>query len=617
MSRTARSFRGSLIAIALASLWTSALLGPTAVTAQDAPAAADRVTALIDDMTLRQKVGQLFMSRVYGDRAKSPGKRHEASNRRYLGVGDATELLKRYHVGSIVYFGWAGNFKDANQVADLSNGIQSAAAAAGDVPVLISTDQEHGSVRRLGPPAVLFPGAMAIGATQRPDLARDAARVTGTELRAVGIHQDLAPVADVNADPANPVIGIRSFGSRPAQVAAMVAAQVAGLQADGDAAATAKHFPGHGDTDIDSHVGLPVIRKSAADWWAVDAPPFEAAIEAGTDVIMTAHVVVPSLDKSRRPATLSRPILTDILREQMGYDGVIMTDSLTMAAVRERWGDAKVPVLALKAGADVLADPPDLPKAYNGVLSAIKRGELTEARVDRSIERILALKDRLGLLDSPMVDVDAVQEQLGSTAHKEVSREVADAGITVLRSRERRLPVPTDWSVLLTGFNDSAIRQLPERLGADGRKVVTRWTPDDPSASQIRSALKAARKHDVTFVFTGYLGAYRSQRELVRTLLKSGGRVVIVNTQSPYDVAWFPSAPGQVVTYGTVPVAMRSLAKIINGEIGASGRLPVRIPKLGKPASTLFAAGDGVTWEVGPAAAGDGGTQEVEPAAEG
>lgn len=582
----------------LLTLYASTIVGAVPAAAQTATATTDRVTAMLESMTLRQKVGQVFMSRIYGDRASSPGKRHKASNRRYLGVADAVELMRRYHVGSIVYFGWAGNFGDAQQVAALSNGIQAAARDAGDAPVLISTDQEHGSVRRLGPPAVLFPGAMAIGATNDPELARAAARVTGAELRAVGIRQNLAPVADVNIDPSNPVIGIRAFGSQPDQVATMVSAQVSGLQDDAGVAATAKHFPGHGDTDIDSHVGLPVVGTRASSWRSVEARPFQAAIEAGVDVIMTAHIVVPALDRSRRPATLSKPILTGILREELGFDGVIMTDSLTMAAVRKRWGDDRVPVLALKAGVDVLADPPDLGTAYNAVLKAVRNGELGEDRIDRSVERVLRLKERLGLLDDPSVDEDTVLEQLGSEEHKLVSRLVADGGITVLRRREGWLPLPSNWSVVLTGWNDSAVRQLPDRLATDGRTVVTRWTRDDPRRSEIRSALKAARNHDITFVFTGHLAAFPRQRELVRTLLKSGGRVVIVSTQSPYDVAWFPSAPGHILTYGTVPVAMRSLAKIVNGEVGASGRSPVRIPKLRSKRSTWFPAGHGVTWEV-------------------
>ena len=207
------------------------------------------------------------MSRVSGYRADDPAPGARRANRRDLGVEDARELLERFHVGSIVYFEWAGNLQNPAQVAALSNGIQRAAAEADVPPVLIATDQEGGIVRRLGAPATSFPGAMALGATRDPDLAREVARVAGGELAAVGIRQNLAPVADVNVDPANPVIGIRSFGSRPELVSTMVAAQVRGFQEDAAVAATAKHFPGHGDTDIDSHSGLPTIRHDRDTWW--------------------------------------------------------------------------------------------------------------------------------------------------------------------------------------------------------------------------------------------------------------------------------------------------------------------------------------------------------------
>ena len=267
------------------------VLGSTVVQAQDpSPTVVtrDRVTQLIDDMTLREKVGQLFMSRVYGDRVDDPAPAARGANRQYLGVDDARVLVERFGVGSSVYFGWTGNVGPPRKVAKLSNGIQQAALDTGTPPLLISTDQEHGEVVRLGSPATQFPGSMALGATRDTDLARAAARVTGEELRAVDIPQNLSPVADVNVNPANPVIGIRSFGSQASLVSDMVAAQVHGFQDDAGVAATAKHFSGHGDTDIDSHTGLPTIGHSADTWWAVDAPPFQAAIDAGTDVIMSA-----------------------------------------------------------------------------------------------------------------------------------------------------------------------------------------------------------------------------------------------------------------------------------------------------------------------------------------
>ena len=574
-----------------------ATLGSAAPMAgQDVAEPVDRVSQLIEGMTLRQKVGQLFASRVYGDRADDPSPSARRANRRDLGADDARDLVERYHVGSVVYFEYTGNLRRPGQIARLSNGIQGAAAEAGLPPVLISTDQEHGVVRRLGPPATQMPGAMAIGATRDTALAREAARVTGEELRAVGIRQNLAPVADVNVNPRNPVIGIRSFGSRPGLVASMVEAQVLGLQEDAGVAATVKHFPGHGDTDLDSHTSLPTVRHSETTWWAVDAPPFQAAIDAGADVIMTAHVVVPALDPSRRPATLSRAILTGVLREQMGYEGVVMTDSLTMAAVRQRYGDGRVPVLALQAGSDILADPPNLPRAFRAVLDAVEDGELTEERIEESVERILRLKDRLGLLDEAMVDPEVAEESMGTAEHQAVAQAIGEASVTVLRlTPTRHLPTPEPWSILLTGWSDEGERSLEDALLAGGREVETRWTGENPTTRQITAALRAQRRHDITVVVTGYLDADRGQRQLVRQLRSRGGRTIIVSARSPYDVAWSPSAPVLVATYGSAPASMRALARIIEGEIGPAGTSPVRIPYPGRP-EALFTFGSGETW---------------------
>jgi len=572
-------------------------VSPAPSAAADPPdtlAAVDRVAQIMASMSLREKVGQLFMSRVYGFRAKNPAPGAQNANEAYGGVKDARELFERFPVGAIIYFEYAGNLQHPEQIARLSNGIQRAALDTGTVPVLISTDQEHGIIERLGPPATRFPGAMALGATRDAALARETARATGEELLAVGIGQDLAPVADVNNNPANPVIGVRSFGSRAGLVATMTEAQIAGFQQDAGVAATVKHFPGHGDTNIDSHLGLPTIDHDRKTWWELDAPPFEAAIDAGVDVVMTAHVRVPSLDASGKPATLSRPILNGVLRERLGFDGVIMTDSLTMAGVREGWGDDRVPVLALKAGADVLADPPDLPVAFRSVMKALEEGELTEKRIDRSVERVLRLKERLGLLDDPFVEVDEVEGSLGTEANEKVARAIGDSAVTVLRDRDGWLPLKDRWNVLLTGPRPEGAGALARGLLRSGRTTTIAWTDLDPSDAQITKAVRRARENDVTLVLARGLGASPQQRALVQRLLESGRRVVVVYTGSPYDAMWFPQAQAQIATYSDVPVSMRGLARVVDGTVPAQGTLPVRIPKSGG-SGALYPFGHGLT----------------------
>lgn len=367
-------------------------------------------------MTLEQKVGQLFIAYPYGAAADAPDER----NRNVYGVDTAAEIVTRYHLGGVIYFDWSNGLRSPRQITKLSNGLQAAALGSGaNLPLIVCTDQESGAVNRIGPPFTELPGASQLGRTGSPEDARAAAQVTGVELRAMGINADLAPVADVNVNPANPVIGARSFSADPTVAATLTGAQVAGFQES--IAATAKHFPGHGDTTVDSHTGLPVITHDRDEWARLDAPPFRSAIAAGVDVIMTGHLVLPKLDPSGDPATLSPQIVTGLLREELGFGGVVMTDSLRMQGVRERHPDDRIPVLALKAGVDVLLMPPNLDLAYHSVLAAVRSGELTEQRIDESVLRILRLKFRRGIVARPLADEAAADSIVGSPAHREIA----------------------------------------------------------------------------------------------------------------------------------------------------------------------------------------------------
>jgi beta-N-acetylhexosaminidase len=424
---------------------------------------------------------------------------------------------------------------------------------------------------------------MALGATRDTRLARAAARVTGVELAAVGINQDLAPVADVNLDPRNPVIGVRSFGSRASLVASMTAAQVRGFELDAGIAATAKHFPGHGDTNIDSHTGLPVIRHTRRQWERLDAPPFRAAIEAGVDAIMTAHISVPSLDPSAVPATLSRPIVTGILRRELGFNGVVMTDSLGMAAVRDMFTDRQIAVRALKAGVDVLLNPPRIARSFNAVLNAVRSGELSRTRIDRSVRRILVLKQRLGLFEDALVDLGRVDDIVGSAGHQEVAREVTDESITVVRNRGGLLPVGVRGRrVLVTGWGRSAVNLLDQALDRHGARATPRWTGWAPGGAVISAAVAAARRTDLVVVLTAFARADPRQRTLVRRLAATGTPVVTVAVQEPYDIAWYASsARVHLATYSASSESMSALARVISGVRSPVGRLPVAVPRAG------------------------------------
>jgi beta-N-acetylhexosaminidase len=361
----------------------------------------------LERMTLEEKVGQLFVANVFGETAGTTAPADVAANQAMYGPGirNADDLIDRYRLGGVVLFRWTNNLNRPRQIARLTNGLQRAALdQPARIPLLIATDQEHGIVSRVWPPATAFPGSMALGATRRPADAFAAARVTARELRALGINQNYAPVADVNVNPLNPVIGVRSFGERPRLVSRLTRAAVRGTQRAG-VSATVKHFPGHGDTVTDSHTGVPWIHHTREQWERIDAPPFRAGIAAGADMVMTAHVVMPELQRDCDaatqagcdPATLDREVLTGLLRRELGFRGVVVTDALNMAGVRERYGDERIPVLALKAGVDMpmLVDTPtdsvSLDVAYRALLAAVRSGELPEARIDRSVARVLRL----------------------------------------------------------------------------------------------------------------------------------------------------------------------------------------------------------------------------------
>lgn len=355
-------------------------------------------------MSVEEKVGQLFMPTIPGS---TPSK--------------GAALIRRYHLGGVIYF--PVNLRTPRQTADLSNGLQRAAMRDG-VPLLISTDQEQGPVTRL-PYGTRFPANKSLASTKHPDDdVRLAATVTGEELKAVGINQDNAPDADVNVNPRNPVIGVRSFGADPKKVAHLVGVAVDAYRATG-VATVAKHFPGHGDTATDSHTGLPVITHSTKTWERLDEPPFQAAIAHHVDVIMTAHIVVPGLDKSRNPATMSKAVLTGLLRDRLGFDGVIITDSLQMAGATLKYGATEVGVRAIVAGADMLLMPQDIGSMYNAVLAAVRSGRITQSRLDEAVTRIVRLKTERGLFRSPYVDAAKAAQVVGSKQHKSAARKVA------------------------------------------------------------------------------------------------------------------------------------------------------------------------------------------------
>ncbi|HZM79995.1 MAG TPA: glycoside hydrolase family 3 protein [Candidatus Limnocylindrales bacterium] len=613
---------------------TSAVLGSSAVVSafpsaafggdepghsEDAPFRG-KIIKLLRHMTVREKVGQLFVVEVFGQDASTVSE----GNRVLYGVDTPAQVIDKYKPGGIIYFDTGrgpDNLRNPRQIATLSNGLQAAATGQSyparrppipqphrqPIPLLISTDQEGGSlVFRLAAPAAQMPGNMALGAGRSAANAHRSAEVIGQELAAVGINQNYAPVADVNVNPANPVIGIRSIGERPDLVSEFVAAQVDGYH-DGGVATVAKHFPGHGNTAVDSHFGLPEVPHTREQLHAIDLPPFRAAIAEGVDTIMTAHVVLKSIDPSGAPATMSRSILTGLLRDELGYDGLIVTDALDMRGASGTYPPNVAPVEAFKAGADQLVLAPQMDVAYNAVLEAVASGEISMRRLDESVYRILRLKMKRGLFDNPFVDVDAAETVVGAPDHLADAQTITDRTTTLIRNDAGLLPLTVDpRRVLVTGWGVVTTRTIGTAIGRRSQTVTVLETGLTPSQARIDQAVAATGGSDFVVVSTNNAAnvdintgqptaSAAAQQALVRALLATGKPVVVSAMRNPYDISRLAGVQTFVATYGYTAHSIESLVRVMFGEINPAGRLPVTIPTA-DGSGTLYPFGHGLSY---------------------
>jgi beta-N-acetylhexosaminidase len=559
----------------------------------DAQAEAAAVRTL-HGLTLEEKVGQLFVTWVNGKTADEVNPKNQAD----FGVDTPAQVVQKYHLGGVIYFNndSRDNFDDPVQVAKLSNGLQKAAVTSGaHIPLQIAADQEGGTVTRMGAPATEFPNAMAIAAGRDTGRATQAATILGRELRAVGINQDFAPDSDVNSNPVNPVIGVRSFSGQPGLASDFVTAEVKGFEKS--VAATAKHFPGHGAAPTDSHTGLPRIDSTEAQWRSTDVPPFKAAIAAGVDSIMSAHIQFPSLDPSLEPATLSKPIITGKLRNELGYNGVVITDSLEMQGVRQLHSDAEIPVLALKAGVDQLLMPVHLDVAINSVLNAVKSGDIPVQRIDRSVLRVLKLKFKRGILFSPFVDPGRVMQTVGIPSSLATAQDIADRGITAIANDAGLLPLKQKpATTFVTGWGVSTTASLAQKLTAHGTTATAYATGQAPTDAQIAQAAASARNADLVVVLTNNLGGFPLQAKLLDALQATGKPVVAVAAQIPYDAGYATPVKTWLATYGYIGPTLEALAKVILGETKPVGKLPVDIPAGADVHTVKYPFGHGLTW---------------------
>ena len=546
---------------------------PALATSASAPAPSYRwARETLKRLTLEEKAAQMVGVRAMGLYANP-----RATNARKL-----RHLVQDVKVGCVVVFE-----SEVDSLPRLLNELQGMA----DVPLLVAADMERGMAFRIRRGVVPMPYAMALGAARSEEGARFAGEVAAREGRALGLHWAFAPVADVNNNPANPVINVRSYGEDPELVARLTAAFVAGARSGG-LMTTAKHFPGQGDTTEDSHLTLPTVGADREHIEAVELMPFRRAVEAGVDAVMLGHVAVPALDPTGAPATLSAPMSADLLRKELGFGGLVVTDAMEMAGARGAWSGEAV-VRAVQAGADFILLPRDPEVAVRALVRAVREGQLAPERIDVSVLRILQTKERLGLNKNRMVDPAAVSKSVGRPEDVERALEIARRSITVVRNEGGILPLHAEdplrllHLVMSSDARNDAIQGIPEDELQD-RRVTVRTISLGPEVSDETAAQIVAQAREYTHVLAscfvrvaaskGTADMSESHARLLRALRDAGPPLIVVSFGSPYLLRQFPDAPVYVCAYGSAESSQRAAVGALFGEYAVGGKLPVTLP---------------------------------------
>ena len=513
------------------------------------------IDTMIAKMTVEEKVGQLIMVGFDGPQANETIETH----------------IRERFVGGVVLF--SRNIQSPQQTAELTNELQRLAeATARQIPLFIGIDQEGGWVIRLKEGATVLPGNMALGATNSTALAERAGEITAVELAAVGVNLNFAPVMDVNNNLDNPVIGRRSFGELPELVSRLGVPYIRGLQRHG-VLATAKHFPGHGDTTVDSHFDLPTVNHDRERIHALELPPFRAAIDADVAAIMTAHIIYPAFDPDR-PATLSPIILTDLLRKELGFDGLIITDDMEMKAIDDRYQSGEAAVMAVEAGADivmVLWTQAKQLEVFEALLSAVKSGRISQTRLDQSVKRIL--KSKGAAFDRRFVDVDAVGTIVGQEAHQQLAQTIASRAITLVRNRDNLLPLKLEPETSVLILSQSST--LFENFKAHHPNTVEARIPEKPEVESILPQL-TLQARDADVIIAGIIND--EQAVLVqRVSIATTTPVIVIALGSPYTLRGCPAVSASLAAYDIHEASVVGAVEVIVGAREAQGKLPIRL----------------------------------------
>jgi beta-N-acetylhexosaminidase len=605
-SSTWNARRASLQTLGLSSIALLLLMTPSARSQKPSPkknrastGTSAWVESTLKKMTVREKLGQMLMPYYFGvfESVESPAYR------------ELLHQVEENHVGGFIL----GTIRsplgiERSQVYPTAV-IMNALQAHSKVPLLIGADFESGTGMRLDE-GTNFPSAMAIGATNDPKLAYTAGKDTALEARAAGVHWIFAPDADVNDNPANPIINIRAFGEEPDNVADFATQFIRGIEENG-ALATAKHFPGHGDVSTDSHLSLPVVPDDRKELEGNELVPFRAAISAGVSSIMPGHLGVPALEPDIAvPASLSRNILTGLLRDEMKFRGLVVTDAMDMGGVTSLYPPDEAAIRAVEAGADIVLQPPVPNSALAGLEKAVKSGRLSEKRIDESVRRILQAKARLGLDKNRFVDISRLNQKFGLPKFLDDAQTIADHGVTLLRNSENLVPLNASRSLRVLLVSLSAD---PDPYPSAAFESEIRWQVD--SLRSLRAdtqfvnvttlKLPPVDSYDVAIAALfvrvadrkGNVGFPEDQRAFVNQVLASGKPCAVIAFGSPYLISSFPSAKTWIGEFSTNDVSQRAAARALFGQTSIGGRIPVTVPDTVKRGDGIQIAANPMTLE--------------------
>ncbi len=539
-------------------------------------------------MTDEQKIGQLVMATTtwesgfpFPEDAYGPPTRQQLEHMR--------RMITEFHAGSVIIYNWGRSETMARFNKQLQEWSMESNAG---VPLFISADLEYGVAQRIPEEATVFPRQMGIAATGDTEAAYEQGRITALEALATGFNWSYSPVADVNVNPRNPVIGVRSFGERFTVVSEMSSALIRGSQEHG-VLATPKHFPGHGDTDFDSHYDLSTVSYDLETLREIHLPPFQAAFDAGADAVMSAHVIIEAIDPTV-PATLSHHALTGLLREEMGFEGIIVTDAMSMEAIDSHWGAGEAAVMAVRAGADIImatGTPRQQAETFEALNQALRDGEISEERLNESVLRILRIKHKYGLhhgFSSP--DPARALEVTTDPEHRRIARDIAARSITLVRNREM-LPFDRDEELTTLVAGVAYTRELADLVRQAAGGEVVMWDFGDgpadynPTPEAIVEAIRMAEDADRILLFTYSSSELpEGQARLAEALAIMGKPMAVVALGLPYDLQSIPMVPAYVATYSLdrwpgatpTPVVWEAVVDMLFGE-QPGGKLPVAL----------------------------------------